>query len=109
MDVVASDFGHVQSYLSGKLPFVVRLPKIESPEPRSLGARVIQLDNRDTAYVRYDTPAGRVSVFVYEDVDRRTTWRELGLGAAGEDDGPVTVQRVHHLRRRASIKHCMMR
>jgi anti-sigma factor RsiW len=68
MDVVAPDVAQVQSYLSGKLPFAVQLPKLAAEEPmKLLGGRIIQLNDRDAAYVRYDTPHGRVSMVVYED------------------------------------------
>ena len=69
MDVVAPDVGEVQTYLSGKLPFAVRIPTLSAEGPlKLLGGRVIQLnDHRDAAYVRYDMPHGRVSMVVYQD------------------------------------------
>lgn len=69
MDVVAPDVGEVQTYLSGKLPFAVRIPALNDEEPlKLLGGRVIQLnDHRDAAYVRYDMAHGRVSMVVYQD------------------------------------------
>ena len=69
MDVVAPDAGEVQTYLSGKLPFAVRIPTLSADEPmKLLGGRVIQMNDRDAAYLRYDTPHGRVSMVVYQDV-----------------------------------------
>ncbi|MBC7793607.1 MAG: hypothetical protein H7Z43_07850 [Clostridia bacterium] len=35
------------------------------PFSAQLGGRVIDLSNREAAYVRYDLPRGRMSVFVY--------------------------------------------
>ncbi len=66
MDVVAGDMGSVGRYLSGKLPFAVKLPNRLEEAAQSLGGRVTQLGERQTAYVRMDMPRGRVSVFVYE-------------------------------------------
>ncbi len=66
MDVVAADMGPVQKYFSGKLPFAVNIPSLTEESPSELGGRVIQLNNHDAAYVRYETPRGRVSIFVYE-------------------------------------------
>ncbi|MEZ4271211.1 MAG: zf-HC2 domain-containing protein [Myxococcota bacterium] len=66
MDVVAGDVLQVQRYLSGKLPFRVQMPVLPK-SMESLGGRITQLNNHAAAYVRYDTPDGRVSVFVYED------------------------------------------
>lgn len=68
MDVVAADLSQVQSYLSSKLPFAVNIP---SPveKPSTLGGRITQIANRDAAYVRYEVPRGRVSIFVYESPD----------------------------------------
>jgi anti-sigma factor (TIGR02949 family) len=65
MDVVGADATQVQRYLSGKLPFAVQLPAF--PRSDKLGGRVTHLGDREAAYVRYDTPSGRVSVFVYQD------------------------------------------
>jgi anti-sigma factor (TIGR02949 family) len=67
MDVVAGDIGKVQNYFEGKLPFVVHLPQLASMGVNSFGGRITHLADRDAAYVRYEVPAGRVSVFVYED------------------------------------------
>ncbi len=68
MDVVAAEVGPIQSYLRGRLPFNLRLDDItdNSEEPRELGGRVMRLNDRDTAYLRFDSPHGRVSVFVHE-------------------------------------------
>jgi anti-sigma factor RsiW len=67
MDVVAGDLDKVQRYFDGKLPFAVRVPQFVRDEPISveLGGRVINLRDQDAAYVRYELPRGRVSVFVY--------------------------------------------
>jgi anti-sigma factor RsiW len=68
MDVVTADIGQVQKYFTEKLPFAVRLPRLSSenaPAP-NLGGRVTQINSHDAAYVRYELPRGRVSVFVYE-------------------------------------------
>ncbi len=69
MDVIAGNVSQVQEYFNGKLPFAVRLPEVPQPLLKSLGGRVTHLRDRDAAYVRYDMPRGRVSVFVYEDTD----------------------------------------
>ena len=54
MDVKIPDSSQVQSYLSGRLPFAVRLPQFKSEAPPNLlGGRVTQVDNQDVAYVRY--------------------------------------------------------
>lgn len=68
MDVVAAEIGPIRSYLSGQLPFNLRLDDIadSSEEPRELGGRVMRLNNHDTAYLRFDSSRGRVSVFVHE-------------------------------------------
>jgi hypothetical protein len=66
MDVVAADVTQVQRYFNGKLPFSVRLPHI-AMGVSSLGGRVTHLRDHDAAYVRYDMPRGRLSMFVYED------------------------------------------
>lgn len=67
MDVVAGDLDKVQRYFDGKLSFAVRVPQFVRDEPISfeLGGRVINLRDQDAAYVRYELPGGRVSVFVY--------------------------------------------
>lgn len=67
MDVVGADVASVQNYFSEKLPFAVRLPRLAATPASTLGGRIIQLNQRDAAYVRYDTPRGRVSLVVYED------------------------------------------
>jgi hypothetical protein len=69
MDVVAADIAPVQDYFNGKLPFAVRLPEVARPMLKQLGGRVTHLRDHDAAYVRYEVPSGRVSVFVYEDPD----------------------------------------
>jgi len=74
MDVVASSVSEVQDYLSSKLPFAVHLPRPAAPlsqyeQPAVMGGRITQIANRDAAYVRYETPRGRVSMFVYEGQD----------------------------------------
>ena len=71
MDVTARDVHAVKQYFSQKLPFAVELPEIEhSRESRAellWGGRVANVGERDAAYVRYETPQGRLSIFVYED------------------------------------------
>ncbi len=69
MDVVAGDLVKVEQYFDGKLPFAVHVPDVVRNQPVSvqLGGRVIDLSNREAAYVRYDLPGGRMSVFVYPD------------------------------------------
>ena len=68
MDVVAPDVGAVQRYLSGRLPFAVHLPAVATaPSLKILGGRIIQLNDHEAAYVRYDTPHGRLSMVVYQD------------------------------------------
>jgi len=91
MDVVAADLGQVQSFFNDKLPFAVRVPRVTTAPVQLLGGRITQIHNRDAAYVRYDVPSGRVSVFVYED-----TRPELNEGAAYYRIGQqrVQVQRV---------------
>ncbi len=69
MDVVAADVAPVQDYFNHKLPFAVQLPRFNQVRVKSLGGRITHLRDRDAAYVRYDTPQGRLSVFVYEDPD----------------------------------------
>lgn len=73
MDVVAGDLGRVEQYFDGKLPFAVHVPDVMRNQPASiqLGGRVIDLSNREAAYVRYDLPGGRMSVFVYPDPNPR--------------------------------------
>jgi len=69
MDVVAADIAPVQKYFRARLPFSVELPRpaLESNSTQMmLGGRVIRLQDRDTAYVRYETPRGRVSIFVQD-------------------------------------------
>ena len=67
MDVVAGDVVRVEQYFDGKLPFAVHVPDVVRNQPISvqLGGRVINLSNQEAAYVRYDLPGGRVSMFVY--------------------------------------------
>lgn len=71
MDVVAADATQVQRYLSGRLPFAVRVPELDplaaSSEAR-LGGRVTHFRNREAALIRYELPRGRMSMLVYEDV-----------------------------------------
>lgn len=67
MDVVAADGAQLQAYFSRKLPFAVRLPHITDGSVSTFGGRVMNLRDRDAAYVRYNMPRGQVSMFVYED------------------------------------------
>jgi anti-sigma factor RsiW len=67
MDVVTADVGQVQTFFNDKLPFAVHVPRVATSPLNQLGGRVTQIHNRDAAYVRYDVPRGRLSVFVYED------------------------------------------
>jgi anti-sigma factor (TIGR02949 family) len=67
MDVVAADVAQLQAYFSRKLPFAVRLPHISDDSVSTFSGRVMNLRDRDTAYVRYNMPRGQVSMFVYED------------------------------------------
>lgn len=69
MDVVAVDVAPLQAYFSRKLPFAVRLPHISDGTASTFGGRVMNVGNRDTAYVRYNMRRGYVSMFVYEDND----------------------------------------
>lgn len=95
MDVTAPDVAEVQSYLSGKLPFAVRLPKLAASEGpiKALGGRIIQLNDREAAYVRYDTAHGRVSMIVYEDGADEPRLSEVSpLYRLGEQ--PILVKHV---------------
>ena len=65
MDVVANDATEVQSYLSSRLAFPVRLPQLGDTQIRDFGGRVIQLHDHKAAQLRYVTDHGRVSIFVY--------------------------------------------
>lgn len=67
MDVVTPVHATVQSYLTGRLPFAVQLPRFKAKESSLLGGRVTHVENRDAAYVKYRLPSGELSVFVYED------------------------------------------
>ncbi len=67
MDVVSADVSQVQSFFNEKLPFAMRVPRVNAEPLQRLGGRITQLHNRDAAYVRYEVPRGRVSLFVYED------------------------------------------
>ncbi len=67
------DVEKVRQFFTGKLPFAVQLPHLAATTERTanvvpvrFGGRVTQFNNRDTAYVRYQTPRGQLSVFVYE-------------------------------------------
>lgn len=73
MDVQAADMGQVQKYFSSKLPFAVQLPPLHhAAAVHGVGGRIVQVDDRDAAYVRLDTPRGRMSVFVYPDRNGHT-------------------------------------
>jgi anti-sigma factor (TIGR02949 family) len=65
MDVVASNPQEVKRYLGSYLPFVPRLPAL-TQEASNFGGRVTRINNRDTAYLHYSLPRGRLSVFVYQ-------------------------------------------
>jgi anti-sigma factor (TIGR02949 family) len=67
MDVVAADAASLQAYFSRKMPFAVRLPRIADGSVGTFGGRVMNLRDRDAAYVRYNLPRGQMSMFVYED------------------------------------------
>jgi len=69
MDVQAADLGQVENYFSEKLPFAVQLPILREEPVDSIGGRIIQLDNHEAAYVRFQMPHSRLSVFVYQDSD----------------------------------------
>jgi len=69
MDVVSAEVAPVQDYLNHRLPFAVRLPRMADGAVSSLGGRIMQMRDREAAYVRYTTSRGPVSVFVYEDPD----------------------------------------
>ncbi len=85
MDIVAADTAGVQSYFSGKLPFAVRLPRLDPQDPpNALGGRIVQLGDREAAYVRYDTPHGRMSLLVYEDGNRHGLSEVAPLYKLGE-------------------------
>ncbi len=109
MDVESEELKPVQQYLSGHLPFSVHFPSFhEKVVPQRLGARVIQLDNRDAAYIRYDTSRGRISLVVSPDMSqwpveeeqvvRRvhgysvTRWRDGGLVYSVVTDEPEVVR-----------------
>lgn len=91
MEVVASDVSSVQSYFSGKLPFAVHVPRLATQPGQMLGGRLVSLGNREAAYVRYETPQGRVSVFVYEDPNEEI-FESSPVYRVGER--PVVVKRV---------------
>jgi hypothetical protein len=91
VDVRGPDVAQVQRFFNEKLPFAVNLPDLHAaatqarsptdvpagdpdlePLVRSaamLGGRITHLRDRDAAYVRYELPRGRISVFVYSDPD----------------------------------------
>ena len=96
MDVVAADVAQVQEYFNRKLPFTVRLPRLAGGTVSSLGGRVVNLRDRDAAYVRYNVPEGRVSVFVYEDPDEDLSSEVAPLYRLG--DHRVIVREVHGYR-----------
>lgn len=96
MDVVAADIAQVQDYFNHKLPFRVRLPQLAGGAGSSLGGRVVHLRDRDAAYVRYNIPQGRVSVFVYEDPDEDLSSEVAPLYRLGNHR--VIVREVHGYR-----------
>ncbi len=103
MDVIAGDVVHVEQYFDGKLPFAVHVLDVVRNQPISvqLGGRVINLSNQEAAYVRYDLPGGRVSMFVYPEAshrpERSRAWVSDGRAAylvptgARLHDGAVAV------------------
>lgn len=92
MDVVAPDIASVQSYLSGKLPFAVHLPAFGADNAEMLGGRIIELNDHEAAYVRYNTPHGRVSMVVYQDPATLQLSEVAPLYQLG--DNQVLVRRV---------------
>jgi anti-sigma factor (TIGR02949 family) len=93
MDVVSGEVATVQDYLNHRLPFAVRLPRIAEGAVSSLGGRIMQVRDREAAYVRYTTSRGPVSVFVYEDPDDDFSSEVAPLYRVGNQRMLVTEQR----------------
>ena len=66
-DVVAPSVSQVQGFFRDKLPFAVALPRFAPGLVLRLGGRLVRVHGKDAAYVRYETPLGRLSVLVNED------------------------------------------
>jgi len=72
----------IPGLLGSKLDFNPRPPPFQAQGLRIVGARLSHLQDRPAAYIRYELPKGRASLFILADPDRRMgeSGREVRLG-----------------------------
>jgi anti-sigma factor RsiW len=72
----------IPGLLGPKLEFNARPPPFQAQGLRIVGARLSHLQDRPAAYIRYELPNGRASLFILDDPDRRMgeSGREVRLG-----------------------------
>ncbi|MCK5687958.1 hypothetical protein KAI87_01750 [Myxococcota bacterium] len=67
LDFADADVGKMKHFFETRLPFAVNLPRFATKLPvKAEGARIIRVQNRDAAYIRLNSPRGRLSFFVYQ-------------------------------------------
>jgi anti-sigma factor RsiW len=66
MDVHGQSAESVRRFLSDKVPFAVRLPRLRAPDAQLEGARLSSLAGRRAAYLRYRVRGEPVSVFIVD-------------------------------------------
>jgi anti-sigma factor RsiW len=80
----------IPGLLGSKLDFNPRPPRFQAQGLRIVGARLSHLQDRPAAYIRYELPNGRVSLFILDDPDRR-----MGESGRAVRLGPGTVRMIN--------------
>lgn len=80
----------IPGLLGSKLDFNPRPPPFQAQGLRIVGARLSHLQDRPAAYIRYELPKGRVSLFIIDDPDRR-----MGESGRAVRLGPGTVRVIN--------------
>jgi anti-sigma factor RsiW len=84
-DAVAADA--IPGMLASKLDFYPRPPRFQAPGLSLVGARLSTISDRPAAYMRYQTPRGRMGLFIIDDPGGR-----VGKAGRAVEVGPATVR-----------------
>ena len=80
MDVTGPSSAPVRRYFRDKVPFVVRMPQLDTTRARLVGARLSNLGPRQAAYLVYEVNGQRVSVFVTDPDAITSSGNEIQAG-----------------------------
>ncbi len=77
----------IEAWFGGKLDHRIAVPRLPNVVPA--GARLLNVQAKQAAYIRYDEPSGigRVGLFVYDDKQNETDFEDLPNATVGASHG----------------------